>query len=316
MRSAIRTWKWASARQAPLLAAGVAFYAFTSIFPALIAGILGYGLLASPETVAAQVTKLQEVLPDDAASLVIGQLDEVTATSSQSLGIGLVIAILVALWSASGGIGNLIKAMNVMFGYTENRGFVRVKGLALLLTLGAIVFMLAMLVIVAAAPAALDLIVDNAITRAAIEALRWAALVIGLLVALNVFYRMGPAHSDDSIPQIRNGVFVGAVIWLLVSLGFSLYVDNFGSYGKTYGALAGVIILLLWLWLGALAVLLGAASARDRTLDDREPIGAQADDANGINQADDGTEYGADGGAEFAAESRAANLQQDPTRQW
>lgn len=272
MRSALATWKWASARQAPLLAAGVAFYAFTSLFPALIAAVLCYGLLATPDTVESQTEKLGSVFPDDALSVITRQLHEVTETSSNSLGVGLIIAIVIALWSASSGTGSLIKATNAMFGYTESRGFIRQKALALLLTFGAIIFLLAMLTLVAAAPAVLDFLVENTTLRALIEALRWAVLVIGILTGLNVLYRTAPDHRPESAINTRRGVFLAAVVWLLVSLIFSLYVDSFGSYAQTYGALAGVVVLLLWLWLGVLAVLLGAASARDQriTVDVRE----------------------------------------------
>src|SRR5699024_486721 len=135
------------------------------LFPALIAAILCYGLLATPQTVARQMERLGENLPSDAVSVITGQLDEIIQTSPNSLGIGLIVALLVALWSASSGIGNLIKAMNVMFGYSDSRGFLRRKALALVLTLGAIVFMMVMLVLVAAAPAILDALVDNTAAR-------------------------------------------------------------------------------------------------------------------------------------------------------
>ena len=278
MRSAIATWKWASLRQAPLLAAGVGFYAFTSLFPALIAAILCYGLLATPQTVAGQMERLGQKLPSDAVSVITGQLDEIIQTSPNSLGVGLIVALLVALWSASSGIGNLIKAMNVMFGYSDSRGFLRRKALALVLTLGAIVFMMVMLVLVAAAPAILDALVVNTAARVVAEALRWLVLIIGMIAAIAALFRIGPDHGQGGAAgaHVRRGVITAAVIILIGSVGFSLYVDNFGSYGKTYGALAGVIILLLWLWLAALAVLLGAAAARpDTPPQDQEPIGAE-----------------------------------------
>lgn len=278
MRSAIATWKWASLRQAPLLAAGVAFYAFTSLFPALIAAILSYGLLATPQTVAKQMERLGENLPSDAVSVITGQLDEIIQTSPNSLGIGLIAALLVALWSASSGIGNLIKAMNVMFGYSDSRGFLRRKGLALALTFGAIIFMLAMLVLVAAAPAILDALVEGTAARIVAEVLRWLVLVIGMIAAIAALFRIGPDHGQGGATgaHVRSGIVTATVIILIGSVGFSVYIDNFGSYGKTYGALAGVIILLLWLWLAALALLLGAAAARpDIPPRDQEPIGAE-----------------------------------------
>jgi len=256
-RTIITAWKQASAHQAPLLAAGVAFYAFLSLFPALIAGVLTYGLLASPQTVQRQSADITAALPADAASLVTGQLDSLTSTSSGSLGIGLVIAILLAVQSASGGVGNLVTAINAMFGLTDHRNFVKKKLLALGLTGGAIIFMVVVLALVAAAPAVFDAVDIVPGVRAILEAARWVVLLGAVVVAIGVLFRVAPDRTDPT-PLVTKGVLVASAMWVVVSIGFSLYVDNFGSYGKTYGALAGVVVLLLWLWIGIYAVLLGA----------------------------------------------------------
>ena len=253
----ITAWKQASSRQAPLLAAGVAFYAFLSLFPAMIAAVMTYGLVASPETVAKQSADVTEALPADAASVVTGQMDALIKTSSDSLGIGLGIALVLAIYGAAGGIGNLITAINAMFGLAETRGFIKRKLLALVLTLGAIIFVLLVVTLVAVAPAVLDEIDIVPGVRAVFEACRWILLLAAVTVAIGVLFRLAPNRSPRA-PLISKGVLVATALWLLVSVGFSLYVDNFGSYGKTYGALAGVVVLLLWLWVGVYAILLGA----------------------------------------------------------
>lgn len=256
-KKVITAWKQGSAQQAPLLAAGVAFYAFLSLFPAMIAAVLTYGLVASPETVAKQSADIAEALPSDAASLVTGQLDSLTATADGSLGIGLAIAVLVAVNSASAGVGNLIGAINSMFGLGETRGFIRRKALALGLTAGAVVFLLVVFGLVAAAPAVFDAIDIVPGTRVVLEIGRWALLLTAVVVAIGVLFRVAPNRTDTG-RLLTKGVLVASALWILVSVGFSLYVDNFGSYGKTYGALAGVVVLLLWLWIGVYAILLGA----------------------------------------------------------
>lgn len=254
----VRTsWKQASAQQAPLLAAGVAFYAFLSLFPALIAGVLTYGLVASPETVQRQSEQLTDALPADAASLVSGQLENLTSTSSGSLGLGLVLAVALALYSASGGVGNLVTAINVMFGIKDSRNFVKRKLLALGLTFGAIVFVLVVITLVAAAPAIFDALDVVPGIRILLELGRWAILLGALVVAIGVLFRVAPDR-PKSPKLVTKGVLVASALWIIVSVGFSVYVDNFGSYGKTYGALAGVVILLLWLWIGLYAILFGA----------------------------------------------------------
>ncbi len=258
MKSTILTaWKHASAHQASLLAAGVAFYTFLSLFPALIAAVMTYGLVASPETVQRQSADIAEALPSDAASVITGQLDALVSTSDGSLGVGLVIALALAIYSASGGVGNLVAAINVMFGIRDQRSFIIKKLVALGLTAGAIVFFVVVIGLVAAAPAVFDAIDIVPGVRILLEIVRWAILVGALIVAIGVLFRVAPDRSD-SPSLMTKGVIVASVMWIIVSLAFSVYVDNFGSYGKTYGALAGVVVLLLWLWIGLYAILLGA----------------------------------------------------------
>jgi len=144
-----------------------------------------------------------------------------------------------------------------MFGLAETRGFIKRKALALVLTLGAIIFVLLVVALVAVAPAVLDEVDIVPGVRAGFEAARWILLLAAVTVAIGVLFRLAPNRSPRA-PLISKGVLVATALWLLVSVGFSLYVDNFGSYGKTYGALAGVVVLLLWLWIGVYAILLGA----------------------------------------------------------
>jgi membrane protein len=256
-RTIITAWKQASAQQAPLLAAGVAFYTFLSLFPALIAGVLTYGLVASPETVQRQSADLAEALPADAASLVTGQLDSLVSTDNGSLGVGLLLAVTMAVYSASGGVGNLVTAINAMYGIRDQRNFVKKKLVALALTGGALVFLIVVVGLVAAAPAVFDAIDIVPGTRILLELGRWVVLLGALVVAMGVLFRVAPDRSEAP-HLLTKGVMVASGLWLVVSVGFSTYVDNFGSYGKTYGALAGVVVLLLWLWIGMYAILFGA----------------------------------------------------------
>ena len=258
-RTVLAAWKQAQAQQASLLAAGVAFYAFLSLFPAMIAAVLAYGLFADPLSIARQSDRISEQLPADAASVITGQMEAVASTDDRSLGIGLVLALVLALYSASGGVGNLVTAVNTMFGFKDTRGFVKRKLLALGLTLGSIVFMAVTLTLVAVAPAVLDAVVDVPGQRVALEAGRWALLLAAVVVSIGVLLRVAPDRPSDPPRLVGKGVLIASGLWLLVSVGFSLYVDNVGTYEKTYGTLAGVIVLQLWLWIGTYALLLGAA---------------------------------------------------------
>ena len=295
-----RAWAETKNDQVPLLAAGVAFFSFLSLFPAMIASVLVYGLVADPAQVAEQSRQLTEALPRDAASLITDQMTAISQTPSQSLGLGLIIALVLALWSASGGVGNVITAINTAYDEEETRGFVRRKALALALTLAAIVFVVVAVALVAVAPALLDALIGSGPLRWLLEAARWIGLLVALALALAVLYRWAPDRDGAQFRWVSMGAVTSTVLWLIASLGFSLYVDNFGSYGETYGALAGVVVLLLWLWITMFVVLLGAeinAEAEQQTIADTthgepRPLGRR-DAIKADTKPDEGPKSGA-----------------------
>jgi len=277
----VRGWKEAQSDQVPLLAGGVAFFGFMALFPAMIATVLLYGLLVDPATVADQMTALGDALPAQARELLTEQLQSLTSTSSSTLGIGVVVSVALALWSASGGIGNLMTAINAAYDEEEDRGFIKRKALALALTLAAILFLIVVIGLVAVAPAVLDALVGSGPIRWLFEAVRWALLFVLIVAGLAVLYRASPDRDAPKMRWVSVGAVIATAAWVLACLGFSLYVDNFSSYGKTYGALAGVVVLMLWLWISAYAVLLGAEinaeseqqTIRDTTTGPRRPLG-------------------------------------------
>jgi membrane protein len=253
-----RAFAESKADHVPMLAAGVAFFAFLAVFPALIAGLTLYGLVADPAQVAQQVEALAGALPEDAQPLITDQLGSVVASDNGALGIGLVVSLLAALWSASSGTGNLVQAINLAYDEEETRGFVKLRATALLLTLGAIVFMLVTLALVAVVPALLNTLPLGPVATVLTQVVRWALLIAVVVVGLAVVYRVAPDRDAPRIRWASTGAIVATVLWIAGSVVFSLYVDNFGRYNRTYGALAGVVALLLWLYLTSYIVLLGA----------------------------------------------------------
>ncbi|HMG29467.1 MAG TPA: YihY/virulence factor BrkB family protein [Jiangellaceae bacterium] len=276
-----RAWKESKEDSVPLLSAGVAFYAFLALVPTLIAIVMIYGLVSDADEVADQVESFGSALPSSAEDLLSEQMTTLANASERSLSVGLVIALGFALWSASGGISNLITAVNVAYDEKEKRGFVKSRALALGMTVGAIVFVIVAVALVAAIPVVLDALDVPGWVEAVADVGRWLGLVVVVLIALALLYRWAPDRDAPKFRWLSFGAIVATVLWVVASIGFSVYVDNFASYGKTYGSLAGVIVLLLWLWLGAYATLLGAEvnaemeqqTIKDTTKGEPRPLG-------------------------------------------
>ena len=242
----------------PIIAGGVAFFGFLSAFPALIATISIYGLVSTPEDVTRQIEDLSAQLPQDAQDLLETQLTSIAANSGGALSFGLVVSILAALWSASGGVGNLITAVNIAYDEVDARGAVKTKLMSLGMTLAAIVFVLITFALVAVVPSVLEALPLGVVGTVLAQVVRWGLLLAVFTGSLAVLYRIAPDRDDPKLRWVSLGSVIVTVIWVVVSVGFSIYVDNFGSYDKTYGAIAGVIVLMLWLYLTCFLVLLGA----------------------------------------------------------
>ena len=281
LQIAKRAWRESKQDNVSLLAAGVAFFGFLALFPALIASLTIYGLLVSPEKANEQVNEYATALPSEARQVLADQLRSITDNNDRALGVGLIIAVLLALWSASGGVGNLMKAINIAYDEEEKRGFVKQRAIALLLTLGAVVFMLLTLGLVAVVPAVLDQLSLGTVGRVIAQVIRWTALVVAVVLALALVYRVAPDRDAPRLRWVSLGAIIATVLWVLGSVGFSLYVSSFGNYNKTYGAVAGVAVLMLWLYLTCYIVLLGAEinaeseqqTARDSTKGPEQPRG-------------------------------------------
>ena len=276
-----RAWAEHKADNMPIIAGGVAFFGFLSIFPALIALVSLYGLVATPETVADQIESLSAQLPESAAALIGDQLNAIVANSSSALSITLIVSILAALWSASGGIGNLVTAVNIAYDEVEARNFVKLKLLSLGLTLGGIVFVIVTFGLVAIVPAIIEALPLGIVGTVLANIATWVLLLAVFAGSLAVLYRVAPDRDAPRFSWVSLGAVIVTVIWAAVSVGFAVYVDNFGSYDKTYGAIAGVIVLMLWLYLTCYLVLLGAEinseaehqTAHDTTTGEPQPMG-------------------------------------------
>lgn len=257
-----RTAKEFKADRAGLVAAGMAFYWFLAIFPALLATVALFGLLRLGSDAAEAVTRaVRSALPGDAADVLTNSL---TGAGTQPKGAS-VIAVLtgaaLAIWSASAGMVAMQGGLNVAYDVAEDRKFLKARLYAIALLLAtALLGGAATALIVFGQPIG-ETLRDNLPFGAAFvpawTAIRWALGLVALVILFAVFYYLGPNRDSPRWAWISPGGVVATVVWLVASLGFSLYVSKFASYGKTYGSLVGVVVLLLWLYLTALAVMLG-----------------------------------------------------------
>ena len=277
----VRTFREFKADQVPILAAAAAFYAWLALLPAIIAAVSLYGLLASPDQVSRQIEELTKSLSDDVANTLRQPVEQATGAGGNGLTIGLVIAVAGALWSASGGMNGLIQGVSIAYDEEDDRNFLVKRALALLLTLGAIVGFLVAVTLIAVVPPAIEAIGLGSVVSVAVQVGRWVLLAVLMMLGLAVLYRWAPDRDNARFRWVTPGAVVATVLWLVVSGLFSVYVSNFASYNKTYGALAGVVILELWLYLSSLIILFGAElnaeaeaqTTKDTTVGKRRPLG-------------------------------------------
>ena len=234
-----------------LVAAGIAFFGFLALFPSLIAGVLLYGVVSSPVDLAQHVEALARTLPPEASAVVAGQMEDLVGADERRLGIAAVVSVLVALWSAFVGMDHLLISVNLVYEETERSGFWRRRAHALLFTLGAAVVFAVLLGLVAVVPAVLD-------GGFVLSLGRWVLVLSVFALSLGAIYRHGPDRREPRVAWVTVGALVATAFWLVGSAGLSLYVSEFDRYSRSYGALAGVVVLLVWMWLSCLAVLLGA----------------------------------------------------------
>lgn len=240
-----------------IVAAGVAFFGLLAIFPAIAALVSIAGLILDPATIQSQLATLSAALPPEAAQIVEDQARDVAGAGS-SIGLAAAGGILIAIYSASRGMKSLMEGINIAYGEDEDRGFIAQNVTALALTLFLIVGVVVAFVVVLAAPVVLGWLALSQLADTLISWGRWPFLAVLTVFGLSVVYRYGPSRRDPAWRWVSPGAVLATVVWLVGSVAFSVYVTNFGGYNETYGALGGVIILLLWLWLSGFVVLLGA----------------------------------------------------------
>lgn len=243
----------------PIVSAGVGFYSFLAIFPALTALISIYGLAFNPQQVQDQLLQLASVMPEQALEILKQQLESLVSTSGGALGWGVAIGILFSLWSAKQGTSSLFTGLDIAYGVKKPRGFLMQNAISLLFTFGAILLVILSMSLIVAFPALVGYLGLPDWLENLISWTRWVLLAFIVISFLSLIYKYAPARRP--VPETRwvmPGGILATLLWLLASWGFSFYVSNFGNYGEMYGAISAVVVLMLWLFLTSFIILLGA----------------------------------------------------------
>jgi membrane protein len=277
----MRVWQDLNRDNVSLLAGGLAMYSLLSVFPALAAAVSFYGILFSPADVIKQMSAFSGVLPPGVWDLFNSDLQDVARHQTGSLTIATLVAIGVALVSARSGMSSLMQATNIAYQEREKRSFVRQVLTSLMFTFGAIVAFILMLLLGVLVPLLFAAFSSSRWATGLVETVRWVLLWLFAVVGLAVTYRLAPARQHARWRWVTWGSVVAATLWLGGSVLFAFYVKTVGSYAKTYGALGGVIVLLLWFYLSSFFLVLGAEinaemerqTRRDTTDGPEAPLG-------------------------------------------
>lgn len=242
---------------AVIVAAGVAFYAVLALLPAVFLSLSIYGLFTDVDEAERQIEALIEVFPQVSESVLETQIRSIADASHANLSIGFALSVVGLLWTVSNATRALIRAVKIAYDQEEDRSILENRFVAIGLTFGVIVGIVIAIAAVAAFPIWLTNI-DPTNQVVTIGNLRW--LLVGAAMALGtaLLYRYAPPQRPDGWGSVVPGVVFATVMWTAASIGFSIYVSSFGSYNETYGALGAAVVLLLWFWLTALAIILGA----------------------------------------------------------
>ena len=261
----------------------VAFFALLAIFPGIAAVVSLYGIFADASTIGNHLSLLSGFLPVGVIQLIADQITLISTQGEQALGIAFVVGLLIALGSANSGMAALFDALNVVYDEQEKRSLARFYFTTFLFTLAGIAFTVAAIAGVVVLPLLLKFVGLSSMTGWLVAILRWPVLLLALILGLACIYRYGPSRNDARWRWVTWGSIVGAVLWIAASMTFSWYVTTFDTYNKVYGSLGASVGFMVWLWISAVIVLLGAElnaemehqTARDTTEGRPKPLGSR-----------------------------------------
>ena len=278
-----RMWAGFNEDRILLVAAGATFYLLLALFPALTAFVSLYGFVADPRTIADHIAFLGGVLPSGGLEIINTQLQALVKQDSDALSAGFLLGLAIALVSANSGIKSLFEGMNVAYGETENRSFVKLNALSLVFTMGGILVGVCLIVSVGIVPAMLAFLRLDQWTELLISLLRWPLLLLLVGGGMTVLFRYGPSREKAKWRWLSVGAALATLVWLAASWAFSFYLQNFADYNATYGTLGAVIGFMMWTWISVIILLVGAElnaelehqTSKDSTTGLPQPLGSR-----------------------------------------
>ncbi len=267
----------------PIVSAGVAFFFFLALFPGIAATISIYGLVVDPAEAASQVDYLAGLLPNEAHNLIAEFVDKLTRSSSQTLGWGVVLSLMFSFWSTNKGAKAIMNGVNIAYNETDQRNFIVKNVLTLIFTIGMILIVTVGLAVVAGIPAITNLLGLTYDMKPLVTLARWPVVAVAMMLTLGCIYKFAPHRKGPKPRWVSWGAVIATLLWLAGSGLFSLYVDHFGNFAKNYGSMAAVVVLMLWFYLTAYIILLGAEvnaelehqTAKDSTEGPPNPMGSR-----------------------------------------
>ncbi len=251
-------WTTATERHISLIAAGVAFFGMFALFPAIAAIIAIFGLLADPAIVVQQLELMKEIIPEETYLLFVGQMGRLLAAQTGTLGFASGLSLLLALWAARAGVAGLMEGLNAIANRPARNGFKQIV-VALTLTITLVGLAITAMIAVIIAPIIMKIVHIDTNTAWLLEVIRWLVALFVLYAALSLLYRFGPNQRGARLRWMTIGAGTAVVLWIAASAGLSYYLGNFGNYNEVYGSIGAVIGMLLWLYITAYLILLGAA---------------------------------------------------------
>ena len=272
-----------------LVAAGVTFYGLLALFPATAALVSLYGLFTDASTINDHLARLSGFLPGGALEVIGDQVKRIVGQGGGKLGFAFVAALALSLWGANAGTKAIIDALNIIYKEREKRSYLKLTLQSLAFTLvGMVLLGLAAGSVVVFPVLALGIPIRS--WAGLVGVMRWPLLLIAILCGLACLYRYGPSRTEPQWRWVTWGSAFAAITWLTGSLLYAWYVGNFGTYNKTYGSLGAMVGFMVWMWLSAIVVLVGAeinAEMEHQTAEDTTKGGGKPRGARGAHMADE-----------------------------